>query len=260
VKQHIIIHPFYTFCQRKMTHTARAPLIGITTHSPTAPDWAELGLLRDMIVRSVEAAGGLPVIMPLGLDAATLQALLGRLDGVLLAGGGDVDPARYGAEPHPTVGGVDPLRDAAEITVARWAVAEATPLFGICRGAQVLNVALGGTLYRDIAEHPGAQPHTYYPDLPLDLRPHPVQITEASRLAAAIGQPLVDVNSLHHQAVRRLAPALRAVAHAPDGLIEAVEVADHPFALAVQWHPECLPHVPEMRRLFEAFITAAAKA
>ncbi len=236
---------------------SRPPLIGITTHSPTAPDWAELGLLRDLIVNAVEAAGGLPVILPLGLRAATLQGALDRLDGVLLAGGGDVDPAHYGAEPHPAIGGVDPVRDTAEITVARWAVASATPLFGICRGAQVLNVALGGTLYRDIAEHPQALKHTYYPNLPLDFRPHPVQVAEDSRLAQALGQPLVDVNSLHHQAVRGLAPSLRAVAHAPDGLIEAVELPAHPFALAVQWHPECLPAAPEMRRLFEAFVEAA---
>jgi putative glutamine amidotransferase len=236
-----------------------APLIGITTHSPIAPDWAELGHLRGMIVRSVEAAGGLPVVIPLGLEAATLEGLLARLDGVLLAGGGDVDPARYGAGPHSAVSGVDALRDEAEIAAARWAVAEATPLFGICRGAQVLNVALGGTLYRDIAEYPSAHKHTYYPDLPFDLRPHPVQVAEDSRLAEALGQPLVDVNSLHHQAVREVAPALRAVAHAPDGLVEAVEVRDHPFALAVQWHPECLPDAPEMRRLFEAFVRAAAE-
>lgn len=241
-----------------MIITRPPPLIGITTHSPTAPDWAELGLLRDLIVQSVAAAGGLPVIIPLGLGAPTLQAILGRLDGVLLAGGGDIDPARYGAEPHPAVGGIDPVRDAAEISLARWAVAESTPLFGICRGAQVLNVALGGALYRDIAEHPGAQPHTFYPNLPLDLRPHPVKIEAGTRLAQAIGQPLIDVNSLHHQAIRVVAPALRAVAHAPDGLVEAIEVPDHPFALAVQWHPECLPEVPAMRRLFEAFVRAAA--
>lgn len=236
-----------------------APLIGITTHSPTAPDWAELGLLRDMIARSVETAGGLPVIVPLGLRAASLTGLLARLDGVLLAGGGDIDPARYGLGPHPAVSGVDPVRDAAEISLARWAVAGARPLFGICRGAQVLNVALGGTLYRDIAEYPLAHRHTYYPDLPFDLRPHPVRVAEASRLAQALGQPLVDVNSLHHQAVRDLAPALMAVAHAPDGLVEAVEVIGHPFALAVQWHPECLPAVPEMQRLFQAFVGAAAQ-
>ena len=237
-----------------------APLIGITTHSPTAPDWAELGLLRDLIVRAVEAAGGLPLIIPLGIAGATLEALLARLDGVLLAGGGDMDPAHYGAEPHPLVAGIDPVRDAAELAVVRFAVSAARPLFGICRGAQVLNVALGGTLYRDISEHPRALRHAYYPDLPFDLRPHPVQVQEDSRLAAALGQPLVDVNSLHHQAVRAVAPGLRAVAHAPDGLVEAVEVPGHPFALAVQWHPECLPAVPEMRRLFESFVRAAAQA
>jgi putative glutamine amidotransferase len=200
----------------------------------------------------------LPVVIPLGLEPGTLAALLARLDGVLLAGGGDMDPARYGADPIPAVAGVDPARDEMETAVVQLAVAQSRPLFGICRGAQVLNVALGGTLYRDISEHPGAQRHTYYPDLPLDLRAHPVQVEEDSRLAQALGQPLVEVNSLHHQAVRDLAPGLRAVAHAPDGLVEAIELPGHPFALAVQWHPECLPAAPEMRRLFAAFVAAAA--
>jgi putative glutamine amidotransferase len=233
-------------------------LIGITTHPPTDPDWANLGLFRDLMVRAVERAGGLPVIVPLGLQPAVLHALLARLDGVLLAGGGDIDPMRYGAGPHPALAGVNAERDEAELSLARWAAAEARPLLGICRGAQVFNVALGGTLYRDIAEHPGAQRHTYYPGLPYDLRPHPVKIDEDSHLARAIGSPIITVNSLHHQACRQLAPGLRAVAHAPDGLIEAVELPSHPFALAVQWHPECLPDAPEMQRLFEAFVAAAS--
>ncbi len=234
------------------------PLIGITTHPPDAPDRAELDLLLDLIVRAVQRAGGLPVLIPLGLEAGTLRALYARLDGVLLSGGGDVDPARYGAEPHPLAAGVATARDEVEIALARWAVAEARPLFGICRGAQVLNVALGGSLYGDVAEHPNAGRHTYAPGLPYDLRPHLVRLEEASRLAEVIGAPLVAVNSLHHQACRQVAPGLRAVAHAPDGLVEALEVPAHPFALAVQWHPECLPDAPEMRRLFEAFVAACA--
>jgi putative glutamine amidotransferase len=233
------------------------PLIGITTHPPTAPDWASLGALRQMIVRSVERAGGLPVIVPLDLGRERLHALLARLDGLLLAGGGDVDPARYGAGQHPSVRGVSAERDETELRLARWAAEEDRPVFGICRGAQVLNVALGGSLHCDISEHPGAMRHTYYPGLPYDLRPHSVKIDEDTRLAAAMGEPIVAVNSLHHQACRELGRGLRAVAHAPDGVIEAIELDGHRFALGVQWHPECLPEAPEMRRLFEAFVTAA---
>lgn len=233
------------------------PLIGITTHPPSAPDWAELGELRALIVQAVERAGGLPVILPLGLSPDTLRGLYRRLDGLLLAGGGDVDPGRYGADPHPAVAGVDADRDETELALARWAAAERKPLFGICRGPQVLNVALGGTLYRDISEHPGADRHTFWPNLPRDLRPHPVRIEEDSILARLVGEPVITVNSLHHQACRQLGAGLRTVAVAPDGLIEAIEVAGHPFALAVQWHPECLPDAPEMQRLFAGFVQAA---
>jgi len=236
------------------------PLIGITTHPPSAPDWAELGELRALIVQGVERAGGLPVIVPLGLGADTLRGLYQRLDGLLLAGGGDVDPERYGAGPHPAVAGVDADRDETELALARWAAAEHKPLFGICRGAQVLNVALGGSLYRDINEHPGAGRHTYWHDLPRDLRPHPVRIEAGSTLARLVGQPSLAVNSLHHQACRGLGAGLRAVAVAPDGIIEAIEVTGHPFALAVQWHPECLPDAREMRQLFAGFVQAARPA
>jgi putative glutamine amidotransferase len=238
----------------------RRPLIGLTTYLEPARYgvWSqETALLPRAYVDVVARVGGWPVLLP---PVADLDAsVLGALDGLVLSGGGDVDPSRYGADRHPATGGTSVVRDAAEEALLQAALSADVPVLGVCRGMQVLNVALGGTLYRDIAEYPLAHKHTYYPDLPFDLRPHPVQVAEDSRLAEALGQPLVDVNSLHHQAVREVAPALRAVAHAPDGLVEAVEVRDHPFALAVQWHPECLPDAPEMRRLFEAFVRAAAE-
>jgi putative glutamine amidotransferase len=196
------------------------------------------------------------VLVPPGLAEGTLRGLLPRLDGLLLSGGGDLDPARYGAPPHPLAAGLDAARDATELALTRWAVAEGRPLFGICRGAQVLNVALGGTLYGDVGEHPGALQHTY-PSEAAALRPHPVQVAEGSRLAEVLGLPVLAVNSLHHQAVRAVAPGLRVAARAPDGLVEAVELPGHPFALAVQWHPESLPEAPEMQRLFAALVAAA---
>lgn len=236
------------------------PLIGVTAHRAADPDRAALDALLALIVAAVERAGGAPVVIPAGLAPSALRAICDRVDGVLLAGGGDVDPACYGAPPHPGVVGVDRERDAAELTLARWAVEEGRPLFGICRGAQVLNVALGGSLYADVADHPGAERHAYSPGLPADLRPHAVRVAPGSRLAQVLGAPLLLVNSLHHQACRAVAPALRGVAHAPDGLVEAVEAPAHPFALAVQWHPECLPTVPAMQRLFAAFVSAAGRA
>jgi putative glutamine amidotransferase len=242
------------------------PLIGITSHRASDPDHAELDGLLAQIVAAVARAGGAPVLVPPGLAPTALRTIFDRLDGVLLSGGGDLDPACYGAAagysrgPHPLVAGVDPDRDAAELNLARWATEARKPLFGICRGLQVLNVALGGSLYADVAEHPGAVRHTYSPGLPTDLRPHTVQVAAGTRLAELLGAPVVAVNSLHHQACRALAPTLRASARAPDGLLEAAEVPGHPFALAVQWHPECLPEAPEMQRLFAALVGAAAEA
>jgi putative glutamine amidotransferase len=233
-------------------------LIGITSHRASDPDRAELDRLLAQIVAAVERAGGAPVLVPAGLAPAALRTIFGRLDGLLLPGGGDLDPSGYGAPPDPRVAGVDEGRDAAELALARWAAGASRPLFGICRGLQVLNVALGGSLYADVAEHPGAERHAYYPGLPADLRPHTARVAAGTRLAEVLGAPLVEVNSLHHQACRSLAPGLAASAHAPDGLVEAVELPGHPFALAVQWHPECLPEAPEMRRLFAAFVAAAA--
>lgn len=233
------------------------PLIGITIHPTNAPDRNVLDTLVAAIVKAVERAGGLPLLIPLALDETTLRALYTRLDGVLFSGGGDIDPKHYGGQLTAQVGGVDSERDRTELTLARWAAAEAKPLFGICRGSQVLNVALGGTLYCDVSEHPGAHRHTYAPNLPFDLRPHAVQVEEDSLLARVLGEPMAQVNSLHHQASKEIAPGLRVVARAPDGLVEALEIIAHPFALTVQWHPECLPEAPEMRRLFEAFVQAA---
>ncbi|MBM4424124.1 MAG: gamma-glutamyl-gamma-aminobutyrate hydrolase family protein [Chloroflexi bacterium] len=241
----------------------RPPLIGITVHPKTAPDRDDLDTLLEGIIAGVERAGGLPLLIPLGLDEATLRDLYARLDGLLLSGGGDIEPGRYGATMHESMGGVDAERDRAEFALAQWIVNDPArkPLFGICRGLQVINVALGGTLYRDIGEYPNAIRHTFSaPDYPNDYLPHEVKIDEDSTLARVIGQPILRVNSLHHQACRDVAPGLRVSAVAPDGLVEAIEIPHHPFALTVQWHPECLPAAPEMRALFEAFVAASGRA
>jgi putative glutamine amidotransferase len=234
-----------------------SPLIGITIHPDDDPDRVNLDWLLQLIVMGVERAGGAPVLIPLGLNEATLRTLYARLDGLLLSGGGDLDPRLYGAEAHAALSGVDVERDRTELTLTRWLAADDKPLLGICRGTQVLNVALGGSLYPDVSQHPGALKHTYATETEAALRPHAVQIQEETTLAGLIREPVLDVNSLHHQALRAVAPTLTVAARAPDGIVEAVELPGRPFALAVQWHPECLPEAPEQRRLFEAFVAAA---
>jgi putative glutamine amidotransferase len=236
-----------------------SPLIGITLHPPHDPDRANLDALTEMIAQGVERAGGSPMFVPLGLGEATLRALYGRLDGVLFSGGGDVAPSLYGAEPHPTMSGVDVERDRTEMALARWAAAEGKPLFGICRGMQMLNVALGGALYRDVSESTGAQRHSFSPEFPYGHLAHEIKVEEETRLAQILGQPVLKVNSMHHQALRAVALGLRVTAYAPDGIVEAVELPEHPFGLAVQWHPECLLNAPEMMRLFESFVEAAGE-
>jgi len=209
--------------------------------------------------QAIARAGGLPVLIPTGLDEATLRALYERLDAVLLPGGPDVDPAHYGSERHPLTVTIDDLRDKLELTVARWAVRDDLPVFGICRGHQVLNVALGGTLVQDIPDQLGSPLIHDIPDgTPRSTRVHDVTIDSDSRLAGVLGSTRLLVNSLHHQSVEQVAPGAVVTAKSPDGVVEALEVPDRHFALSVQWHPEDLYQDDEaMLRLFTAFVQAA---
>lgn len=234
--------------------------IGITLHPTDAPDRAELDLLAAQIADGVRRAGGEPVLIPPDLDETILHAVYRNIDGLILSGGGDVDPARYGEAAIPAVGGVSAQRDHTELLLTRWALADHKPLFGICRGLQLLNVACGGALYQDVSEHAGAARHAFYPHYPHDYLAHTITIAGGSQLATLLGEEQAQVNSLHHQACRRVAPGLRVVAAAPDGIVEAAEVVGHPFALAVQWHPEALPDAPESQALFSALVVASALA
>lgn len=237
------------------------PLIGITTKRYTnAYKLPEIAVM-ETYVQAVSQAGGMPVLVPLGLSDELIPGILAKLDGLLLSGGGDIETNRYQADSTPKVDGVDPDRDRVEIELLRAAVSAGLPFFGICRGVQVVNVALGGTLYTDIAEeHPNSIKHDYYPDLPFDKLSHTVTIQKDSPLARIINSTEAEVNSLHHQAIKQLAPDLQEIAHAPDGIIEGVVLPDHPFGLGVQWHPECLTAHEPMLNLFRAFVDAAAKS
>jgi putative glutamine amidotransferase len=185
--------------------------------------------------------------------------LLERLDGLLLSGGEDIAPAHYNQEPAEWLGGVDEKRDATELALIKGMLARRRSLLGICRGHQVLNVALGGTLYQDIAsEFSDALEHAYVPGRSMQVNVHTVHIAEGSRLAQILGGVTFDVNSAHHQAVRRPAETLRPVAEAPDGVNEALEMPGYPFCLSVQWHPEAMLKVGDtMAPLFAAFVRAS---
>jgi putative glutamine amidotransferase len=215
--------------------------------------------IGESYVHALSEVGGTPMLIPLLEDEAQLRSAFDRLDGLLLAGGGDVDPALYGETRHPATRNVELRRDRVEITLVCWALGSGMPILAICRGIQVLNVAAGGTLYQDVADLlPGALKHDYHPGYPRTLTPHPVEVTAGSRLAAILANTDHPVNSLHHQGVRGLAPGFSVVAQSSDGLIEGIEHASHRFALGVQWHPEeLLHHDAGMRRLFEAFVQAA---
>lgn len=235
-----------------------SPLIGLTTYRHLNNQGLPLHSITEAYVRAVSNAGGLPVLIPLGLPEETLDKLFQRLDGILFSGGGDVQPERYGSQPHPLVDDVDNDRDRVEIHLLQRTVQQGLPFIGICRGLQVINVALGGTLYEDILEQrPDSLKHRFYPDWPRTYLAHTIQLEKDSRLSQVLGASSVQVNSLHHQGIRELAAPLQAAAYAPDGLIEAFELAQYPFGMAVQWHPEWLQEHPPMQSLFREFVRAA---
>jgi putative glutamine amidotransferase len=246
----------------------RRAVIGIPTQTLHSIEGIPEGLPDSWVMnqrysRAVSTAGGLPVMIPLLEEEDTLRAIYDRLDGVLLPGGVDVDPGTYGESPLPACGRLDPARDRVELAFARWAIEEGKPLFGLCRGLQIVNVALGGTLYQDIAVQRGdSLKHDYFPTAGYsrDHLAHPVTVAAGSRLDALVGTAPLRVNSMHHQAVKDLAPGLVPSAVAPDGLIEAVEFTESPFVLGVQWHPESLTERdPRMHRLLAGFVEAASR-
>jgi len=240
------------------------PVIGLTASiDHRAPAFGETYSLTRKYADGVRQAGGVPVMVPHNLDEAALRAVLDRLDGVLLSGGGDIEPALFGEAAHPATCEIEPERDRVELTLARRVVERNMPCLAICRGIQVLNVALGGSLMQDIpAQMPAALPHSFdRATTPRNYLAHPVQIDPASQLARVMQLEVARTNSWHHQAIRQVADRLRVTAVAPDGVIEAVEVPGQRFVIGVQWHPEWLfeEHV-EQRRLFEELVRACRPA
>ena len=233
------------------------PLIGITTNQATNAYGQGTVILQQSYIRAVMQAGGVPVLIPSMLADDGWEAVYPRLDGILFSGGGDIALEHFTGDPHPRIDDVEPERDAIELQMIQSAASDGKPFLGICRGCQVLNVALGGTLYTHIPDQmSGALDHSY-PGNMRTVLVHEVKIEEGTHVAEIYGQPIIKVNSLHHQGLKDIAPSLRVAGHAPDGLVEAVELPDHPFGLAVQWHPEWLTDQESTRNLFRKFVEAA---
>jgi len=237
------------------------PLIGVTT-SITVGKEPERAYVNSAYLAAVEEAGGVPVPLPPQLGDQSLLELAERLDGLLLTGGGDLDPAAFGEPPHPTLYEVVSARDTLEITLVRRFMETRRPILAICRGIQVLNVALGGSLYQDVVSDPGTEIQ-HQQSSPRDQPAHPVKVVSGSLLERVLGSEELEVNSMHHQAVKALGRGLLPVAFAPDAIIEGVELDDPDlshFVLGVQWHPEELvARDLTARRLFRAFVDASRR-
>lgn len=239
----------------------RRPLIGVTGHRQLSSGSAFIGA-GEAYLAAVRAAGGTPVVLVPGESAAEIDHLLETLDGLLFTGGQDVDPVHFGEAVLNDTVSLEPDRDAFELPLARAAVARDIPTLAICRGCQVLNVALGGSLWQDLpAQRPAGLPHRQR--APRDATAHAVHVSSNSLLSRVLGPSVAEVhtNTFHHQAARELPDSLVAVAYALDGTIEALEVSACTFMLGVQWHPEHLAAGrPEHQRLFRALVDAAARA
>ncbi len=238
------------------------PLIGVTMGREKSQRFFGLNLfiMNQTYVRTLEQLGALPVMIPLHMSEASLRGIFERLDGLFLPGGEDIDPANYGAERHDLLGATDKERDRTELLLTRWAVERGMPVLGVCRGAQMINVACGGSLYQDIlSNRPDLAKHDYFPPSFERYRiSHPIDIEADSRLAHALGQ-VHEVNSMHHQGLDRIGYGLRVVARADDGLPEAVEAPALPYVVGVQWHPEELAKTDQMSaNLFYDFVRTAA--
>lgn len=248
-----------------MTLPARGrPIVALTTSemrdprgrpatAQADPPRRELALgLR--YVEAIEGGGGVPIVVPpMGLDA--LEALLDGVNGVCLSGGQDIDPSAYGEEAHPQLGPTERELDEFELALVRAADRRRLPILAICRGAQLVNVARGGTLIQHVPDVVGEEIEHRQKE-PAERPTHGLRVDEGSRLANILRWHRGSVNSFHHQAIDRLGSALVAAAWSPDGLIEAFEASDRAFLVGVQWHAECLVSRPEHAVLVRAFVAA----
>lgn len=239
------------------------PIIGITT----AYDWKDGKIfVREAYVKRIKEAGGIPILLP---PIADVDDVLAIVDGILLTGGGDIHPRYYGEEATAKLRSLAPLRDEFEITLVKKAIENNIPILGICRGIQVINVALGGSLYQDLAaDIPHSIKHDWFAEgkylVPADYRVHEVRIKTTSKLfdllkknldVESTSEVFLMVNSFHHQAIKKLGNGLKPVAYASDGIIEAIEMQDK-FVIGIQWHAE---YLKDMLPLFEGLVKEAER-
>lgn len=237
------------------------PLIGI----PCQADYRE-GSGRPIYcnnrtyIHAVENAGGVPVLIPMLNELHLLETLLVRLDGFLFSGGVDIDACQYNEEAHPQLGEVDQRLDELELFLVRWGLQAGVPILGVCRGMQLLNVALGGSLYQDLdAQYPDGMVHCRR-ELPRNTLIHSVHVTEGSQMERVLGTNEIWINSLHHQAIKVQGRGVRISGRAEDGVAELLEVVDYPFVLGIQGHPEELySSEPLCAKLFSAFVEACGQ-
>lgn len=232
------------------------PLIGVTTYNTVNKFDRDISAVQHTYIRAVAQGGGIPVLIPAILEDQDRMELYSRLQGVLFSGGGDISLKYFKGDEHPKIADVDDYRDVTELTLLKRSANDGKPFLAICRGVQVMNVALGGTLYTHIPDQ--FDTSIEHSQDEFTTIAHPVNIDEDSRMAEIFGETLLQVNSLHHQALKDVASSLKVVGHAPDGVIEAVELLGHPYGMGVQWHPEWLTDQPVMRRLFKSFVDASS--
>lgn len=245
-----------SFPQKTGKHTRR-PLIGIPYQASSE---SPMKRNNHTYIQAIESAGGAPVLIRVYTDVSHLENLLPRLDGLLLGGGVDIQPHFYGEQPHPALNATDPQLDIFEIGLATWALQSDVPLLGICRGMQLINVVLGGTLYQDIfTQYPGSLDHWRY-DVPRTEQVHRVTVEKGSLAMRILRSHQFDSNSLHHQAIKNPGKGIHICGWADDGIAELLEVPGYRFVLGIQGHPEELHRdVPAFAYLFQAFINSCSR-
>lgn len=230
------------------------PVIGVTTFISSD------GLrLPENYSIAISGEKGVPVILAKIEDEALIKKQIENIDGLLLSGGDDIDPSFFGEGPHQKIGPIEPGRDLYEMKLIKYALEAEKPILGICRGAQILNVCEGGTMYQDIYSQHGDSTMKHNQDAAKDYLSHTVTVTEGTKLNEILGETEIKTNSFHHQANKYPAENLQVSAMSEDGIIEAVESTEHDFVIGVQWHPEGSYLVDEAsRKIFRAFIKAAS--